>query len=94
MLTIPEEPDRPVCSIHGALKWGYFTDTKKGPRWVSFVFDEGGKLDPHICDDPDPSPVRWKPDPVIAERAARGNALVRRVLSGDNPFTEEEARDA
>jgi hypothetical protein len=71
------------------LRWGYFTDTKKGPRWVSFVFDDG-KLDPHVCDDPDPSPVRWKPDPVRADRARRGAALGRRVLSGDNPFTEKE----
>jgi hypothetical protein len=58
------------------LKWGYFTETKKGPRWVSFVFDEDGKLDPHVCDDPDPTPIRWSPSEEVAERARRGRAFV------------------
>lgn len=90
MLTIEDKPERPVCSIHGPLRWGWFTDTKQGARWVSFTFTDAGTLDPHVCDDPDRSPVRWQPDPVVAERAHRGRALVDAVLAGENPFTEEE----
>jgi hypothetical protein len=93
VLTIEDKPDRPVCAQHGPLRWGYFTDTKQGARWVSFVFVEDGRLEPHRCDNPDPAPVRWEPDPVVAERSRRGNELVRRVLAGDNPFTEETTND-
>ena len=93
MLTIEDKPDRPVCAQHGPLRWGYFTDTRQGARWVSFTFEAVDGLDavlvPHICDDPGKPPTRWEPDPAVAERARRGNAPARRVLAGENPFTEE-----
>jgi hypothetical protein len=47
------------------------------------------RLQVHRCDLRDPF-MPWEPNPVVAEAAHRGNALVRRVLAGDNPFTEEE----
>lgn len=85
MLTIDEPPPRPVCAQHGRLEWGYFLDTKRGPRWVSWTHDTvpvlGAVLVPHVCDDPDAPPVRWKPDPVIAERAHRGRAHADAVLA-------------
>jgi hypothetical protein len=89
VIEIEDKPDRPVCASHGPLKWGYFTDTKQGARWVSFVFDEAGHLEPHVCDDPSRPPPKWMPDEQVAEAAHRGAALVRAVLAGDNPFTEE-----
>jgi len=92
VLTIEDKPDRPVCAQHGPLRWGYFTDTKQGPRWVSFTFVEGGRLEPHVCDDPDPTPIRWAPSDAVAARAHAGADLARRVLAGENPFTEEEQR--
>lgn len=92
MLTIEDKPNRPVCSIHGPVRWGFFTDTKQGDRWVSFTFadvpDLGVVLVPHSCTGQGPAPVRWEPDPAVAERAHRGNELVRRVLAGDNPFND------
>lgn len=92
-MEIDAKPDKPVCSVHGPLRWGYFTDTKQGARWVSFtlekVDDLGPVMVPHVCDHPDPSPTRWEPSPVVAETAHRGAELARRVLAGDNPFTEE-----
>jgi hypothetical protein len=95
VLTIDDPPERPVCSIHGALTWGYFTGTRQGARWASWTHETvpglGAVLVPHVCDNPDAPPARWKPDPAIAERAARGNALARRVLAGEDPFTEKEA---
>lgn len=96
MLTIEDPPARPVCSIHGALKWGYFTDTRQGARWVSFTLEQLGDrtaLVTHVCDDPDPAPVRWAPSPEVAERARAGADLARRVLAGENPFTEETTDD-
>jgi hypothetical protein len=70
------------------LVWVYAARTK---RWVAMVAESEMRLQVHRCDQRNPAP-RWKPDPVIAESAHRGNALARRVLSGDNPFTEEEER--
>jgi hypothetical protein len=92
VITIEEKPDRPVCAAHGPLRWGWFPDTKQGARWVSFTLEPGGVLAPHVCDNPDQAPIRWQPDPVVAERARRGRALADAVLAGDNPFTEEEER--
>lgn len=88
MLTIEDKPDRPVCATHGVLKWGYFTDTKQGARWVSWTYETvagfGPVLVPHVCDDPDRT-VRWQPDPKIAERAHRGAALASSILAGEDP---------
>jgi len=85
VLTIEEKPDRPVCSIHGPLRWGWFTDTRQGARWVSWTHETvpgfGAVLVPHVCDDPRQPAVRWTPDPLVAERAHRGNALVREALA-------------
>lgn len=85
MLTIDEKPDRPVCSIHGPLRWGWFTDTKQGARWVSFNVETappfGAVLVPHVCDNPDAPPVRWKPDPAVAERARLGAALAAETIA-------------
>lgn len=95
MIQIDEKPDRPVCSIHGPLRWGYYTDTKQGARWVAtwieIVPGLGVVMVPHTCDSPDRPPARWQPDPIVAERAHRGRALVNAVLSGDNPFDDKEA---
>jgi len=94
VLTIEDKPNRPVCSIHGALRWGWFTDTRQGERWVSFTLEQLGDstaLVPHVCDDPEPSPVRWAPSPEVAERARRGRALADRVLAGEDPFNEGDA---
>jgi len=88
VITIEDKPDRPICAQHGPLKWGYFTDTKQGARWVSFTFVDGGRLEPHVCDDPDPTPVRWAPSDAVAARARAGADLARRVLAGENPFIE------
>ncbi len=94
MLTIEDKPDRPVCAQHGPLRWGYFTDTKQGARWVSFVFVEGGRLEPHVCDNPDPAPVRWSPSEEVAERARRGRAYADEVLATKAKSSiEKEARD-
>lgn len=94
MLTIKEKPDRPVCSIHGALRWGWFTDTRQGERWVSFTLERLGEataLVPHVCDDPDPTPVKWEPDPVVAVRSRQRMAEIRQVMGwGPNPFIDEE----
>lgn len=90
MLTIDDPPERPVCSIHGALKWGYFTDTKQGARWVSFVFVEDGRLEPHQCDSPDPTPVRWSPSEEVAERARRGRAYADEVLAAKAQSSTEK----
>jgi hypothetical protein len=90
VIEIEDKPARPICSTHGPLRWGYFTDTKQGARWVSFVFDESGHLEPHVCDDPGRPPIRWEPSEVVAQTAQRGAALARAVLAGDNPFTEEK----
>jgi hypothetical protein len=91
---IDDPPPRPVCSIHGALEWGYFPGARKGPRWVSWTHEVvpvfGAVLVPHVCDNPDAPPVRWKPDPAIAERSARGNALVRETLAKAKERTERE----
>lgn len=96
MVTIEDKPERPVCSIHGPLCWGWFPDTRQGARWVSWtvetVDDLGSVLVPHLCDNPDRPPTRWEPDPVNAERSHRGAALARQVLAGNNPFTDEETR--
>lgn len=98
MLSIEDKPDRPVCSIHGALRWGYYTDTKQGARWVSSWLETvpglGPVLVPHVCDDPDPSPIRWAPSDAVAARARAGADLARRVLAGENPFTEEKGSDS
>ena len=90
-MEIPDEPDRPVCAQHGPLKWGYFTSTRQGARWVSFIFDESGHLEPHRCDDPARPPIRWEPSEAVAETARAGAALARRVLAGENPFNEEKS---
>lgn len=94
MLSIPEEPDRPICAAHGPLTWGYFTGTKQGPRWASWTHETvpglGAVLVPHVCDNPDAPRTRWQPDPAVAERAHRGADLGRRVLAGEDPFTEKE----
>lgn len=92
MLTIPDRPDRPICSTHGPLRWGWFTDTRQGARWVSFTFDPGGVLVPHVCDNPEPTPTRWQPDPVVAERAHRGRALVDAALAGQELIEKEDRR--
>jgi hypothetical protein len=89
VIEIPDPPDRPICSTHGPLRWGYFPATKQGPRWVSFYAGDGGVLVPHVCFDHSPVPIRWEPDPARAEIAHRGAALARAILAGDNPFTEE-----
>lgn len=94
MITIEDKPDRPICSIHGPLRWGWFTDTKQGARWVSWTHETvpvfGAVLVPHVCDNPDPTPARWAPSEAVAAAAHRGADLARRVLAGDNPFTEEK----
>lgn len=90
MIEIPDEPDRPVCAQHGPLKWGYFTGTKQGARWVSFVFDEVGHLEPHVCDDPERPAPRWQPDDVVAERAKKYADEIRVQLGWMAP--EEESR--
>lgn len=81
MLTIDEPPPRPVCAQHGRLEWGYFLDTKRGPRWVSWTHETvpvlGAVLVPHVCDDPDRPPARWEPNPAVAERAHRHMDLIR-----------------
>lgn len=89
MIEIEDKPDRPVCSTHGPLRWGYFTDTRQGARWVSFTFEPGGLLVPHLCDNRD-VPASWRPDPAVAERTHRGAALASAVLKGENPFIEEK----
>jgi uncharacterized membrane protein YebE (DUF533 family) len=38
------------------------------------------QLQVHRCDERDPRP-RWAPDPAVAERSARGNALVRETIA-------------
>lgn len=85
MLTIDEKPDRPICAQHGPLRWGYFTDTKQGPRWVSWTHETvpglGAVLVPHVCDNPDAPPVRWKPDPEVAARARLGAALAAKTIA-------------
>jgi hypothetical protein len=81
VLSIEDPPERPVCSMHGPLKWGYFTDTKQGARWVSFTFEAGGVLVPHVCDNPDPTPIRWSPSEAVAETARRGRAFADAVLA-------------
>lgn len=92
MIQIDEKPDRPVCAAHGPLRWGWFPETRQGARWVSFTFAEDGALVPHVCDDPDRPAVRWTPSETVAATAQRGAALVRAVLAGQSPFTEEEER--
>lgn len=100
MLTIEDKPDRPVCSVHGALRWGYFTDTKWGAKWTSWTYENvphfGAVLVPHVCDDPDPTPVRWAPSPEVAERAHRGRALADTILAekakGKERIEKEERR--
>lgn len=92
MIEIPDPPDRPVCSTHGRLRWGWFPDTRQGPRWVSFYTGEGRVLVPHVCFDHSPVPVRWEPSPELAATARKGAALARATLAGDNPFTEETDR--
>jgi hypothetical protein len=95
VLTIEDKPDRPICSIHGPLRWGWFTDTKRGARWTSWTHETisglGPVLVPHVCDDPDPTPVRWAPSDAVAARARAGADLARRVLAGEDPFTEEKS---
>lgn len=95
MLTIDDPPERPVCSIHGPLEWGYFQGAKQGARWVSWTHETvpvlGAVLVPHVCDNPDPTPVRWEPSEAVAATARRGAERVRRVLAGENPFTEGDA---
>lgn len=97
MLSIEDPPERPVCSIHGPLEWGYFTATKQGARWVSWTHETvpglGPVLVPHRCDSPDKQPARWQPSEAVAESAHRGADLARRVLAGDNPFNEEKTTD-
>jgi hypothetical protein len=47
------------------------------------------RLQVHRCDQRDPFP-RWEPNPAVAERAARGNALVRETLAKAKERTEKE----
>lgn len=98
MLTIPDKPDRPVCSVHGPLRWGWFDDTKQGARWVSWTHETvpvfGAVLVPHLCDSPDKPPLRWEPSAEVAATSRAGAELARRVLAGDNPFTEKGDPDA
>lgn len=89
MIEIPDKPDRPVCSAHGPLKWGYFDDTRQGARWVSFVIEEGGLLAPHVCDNPEAPATRWQPDPVIAARSSWGRALAMEEIAKAKRRTEE-----
>ncbi len=95
MLTIENKPARPVCSIHGPLRWGWFNDTKQGERWVSFNIETvpvfGAVFVPHVCDNPGKPPVRWEPSAAVAETARTGAALARRVLAGEDPFNEEKS---
>lgn len=85
MLSIEDPPERPVCSMHGPLKWGYFTDTNRGARWTSWTYETvpvfGAVLVPHVCDNPDPSPIRWSPSEAVAETARRGRAFADAVLA-------------
>lgn len=90
MIEIADKPDRPVCATHGPLRWGWFPETRQGPRWVSFTFDDSGALVPHVCDDPERPAIRWAPSETVAETAHRGAELARRVLAGEDPFTEKE----
>jgi hypothetical protein len=91
-MEIEDKPSRPVCSVHGPLRWGWFTDTKQGARWVSFTHETvgvfGAVLVPHVCDDPGQPAVRWEPSETVAATARRGAHLARQVLAGANPFTE------
>lgn len=80
MIEIPEKPDRPVCSRHGPLRWGWFEDTKQGPRWVSFLTEDGGVLVPHVCDTPDAPAARWQPDAGVAARATRNANRIRQAM--------------
>jgi hypothetical protein len=82
-MDIPNPPDRPICASHGPLKWGYFPDTKQGPRWCSFWLDDG-RLVPHVCDDPERD-IRWQPDEVIAERARHHAGEIRALLAERYP---------
>jgi hypothetical protein len=52
------------------------------------------RLQVHRCDQRDPFP-RWEPNPAVAERSARGNALVREAIAAAKAkkLIEEEARD-
>lgn len=96
-ITIDDKPDRPVCSIHGALRWGWFTDTRQGARWVSFTLEQLGDhtaLVPHVCDDPDPTPVRWAPSPEVAERARRGRAYADEILAAKAKSSIEKEEQA
>lgn len=84
MLSIDDKPDRPVCSTHGPLRWGWFPDTRQGGRWVSWTLESvdglGAVLVPHLCDDPDRPASRWRPDPALAERSVRyGRAIAEQM---------------
>ena len=89
MLTIEDPPERPICTMcMTPLVWIFPARTK---RWVAMVAEAGMRLEVHICDQRDPRKP-WEPSPEVAESAHRGNALVRRVLAGENPFIEQEER--
>jgi hypothetical protein len=79
VLTIDDPPERPICSTcMSPLVHVFSARTRK---WVAMVAESEMRLQVHQCDQRDPSPVRWVPDPAVAERSARGNALVRRTLA-------------
>lgn len=87
MLSIDDPPERPVCTgCMTPLVWIFPARTK---RWVAMIAEAGMRLEVHRCDQRDPYQP-WEPNPEVAERARRGNALARRVLAGEDPFNEEE----
>lgn len=94
MIQIEDPPDRPICAQHGPLRWGWFPVTKQGPRWVSFYTGDGGVLVPHLCLAYEPVPIRWQPDPVIAERAHRHMDEIRAELGwGPNPLLDGKTKE-
>jgi hypothetical protein len=79
VLTIDDPPERPVCTgCMSPLVWVFPARTR---RWVAMVAESEMRLQVHQCDQRDPSPVRWVPDPERAERAARGSAFAREILA-------------
>lgn len=89
MLTIPDEPERPVCSTcMSPLVWILPAKTKK---WLAMVAESDERLQIHRCDVRRDRTDPWEPNPEAAERGRRYMAEIRQVMGwGPNPFIDEE----